>query len=195
MGEFLEQFFALDLDESFRNKNSFVYHITSFAAEKQLFGSCPTRAVSITLLVALPPVTMPHRSTTPQLHERLRASMTANLTCDRPDRPSPITDPHSPVTEPRSPTINSPSHLTTLRNHHRLLRRISDRPHILNLLHHIHPLDHFPEYHVLVIQMRRRHGRDEELTAVCVGAGVLRYASLAQSSPLFLTAHLGINVV
>lgn len=47
------------------------------------------------------------------------------------------------------------------------------RPHILNLAHHVHAVDHFTKDDVLVIEMRQGHCRDEELGAVCVGARVL----------------------
>ncbi len=80
-----------------------------------------------------------------------------------------------PTTIPNtSPPQHSHSHLPTLRNHHIIHRpTLPPHPRILHLQHNIHALDHLPKNNMLIIEIRRRDRRDEELAAVGVGAGVL----------------------
>lgn len=68
------------------------------------------------------------------------------------------------------------SHLAALRDADVLRRLLAHRARILDLAHDIHAVDDLAKDDVLAVEKRRRHGGDEELTTVCVWAGVLRYA-------------------
>lgn len=66
-------------------------------------------------------------------------------------------------------------HLTTLSND-TIVRRLIVRlcgPRILDLLHYVHTINHLAENNMLVVQEGSGHSRYEELTAICVWAGVL----------------------
>lgn len=61
-------------------------------------------------------------------------------------------------------------HFSALRNHYILRRLLPLRASVFNLLDHIHAVDYSPEDNVLVVQERRWHRCNEELTAVCARA-------------------------
>lgn len=79
-----------------------------------------------------------------------------------------------PASDSGSHALHPPFlHLPTLHNHHIARGLLPPRARILHLPHHIHAVDHLAKHDVLVVQEGGRHGGDEELAAVGVGAGVL----------------------
>ena len=67
------------------------------------------------------------------------------------------------------------SHLSTHTDHHVANRPLGAGPSILNLPDHVHSVDDLSKDDVFVVEEGGRSGGDEELRAIAVGAGVLRY--------------------
>ena len=65
------------------------------------------------------------------------------------------------------------SHLPALSDEDVLRRLLSDGPGVLDLLDHVHAVDHLPEDDMFVVQKGRCHGRDEELAPVAVRSRIL----------------------
>lgn len=75
-----------------------------------------------------------------------------------------------------------PSHLPTLRNHHIERRFLASHARILDLAHDLHAVGDAAEDDVFVVEERGGDGADEELGAVCVGAGILLFSFRKGSS-------------
>lgn len=69
--------------------------------------------------------------------------------------------------------LSKSSHFPTQRNQHVRGRFFASGARVLDLAHDVHAINDLTENHVLVVQKRSRHGGDEELAAVGIGAGVL----------------------
>lgn len=68
-------------------------------------------------------------------------------------------------------------HLPTHGDNDVLRRFLTNGSRVLNLLDDLHPFDHSAKDDVFIVQKGRRHRRDEELTPVGIGTGILLHES------------------
>lgn len=72
-----------------------------------------------------------------------------------------------------SSSSSSSSHLPTLHNRYILVRLVSGGPSLLDHSNDVHAIDDLAKHDMFVVQEGRRGGRDKELTAIGIWAGVL----------------------
>ena len=61
-------------------------------------------------------------------------------------------------------------HLSTLGNHHVLIRPISGSSSVFNHSDHVHPVDDLPKDNMFLVQKRSGRGGDEELAPIGIRA-------------------------